>query len=106
MFVAEFGNVDDSGKQEFIKAMNSKEVLAIVLGDVLEAQVSGVSKSPTLFVNGRRLVGMSPETELKQILARTGADPAEQGVVRSIDQGAFRKAVVVDDVFAGSKETV
>lgn len=99
---ASFSKLENADKPEFIKTMNSKEVMATVLGDVVEAEVSGVSTSPTLFVNGERLVLLSPETELKYILESASAQLANAEPVQPVEPQPIETAFVESDVFPQS----
>ena len=48
--------------------MDDKAVAAEVEKSVLEGRALGINSTPTLFVNGRRLVGQAPWPQLKQVI--------------------------------------
>ena len=55
-------------KDEFFKTRDGSQTLSVVMSDIIEGRSIGVTKSPTIFVNGTRLPGRFPELVLRRHL--------------------------------------
>ncbi|MBI4674808.1 MAG: DsbA family protein [Chloroflexi bacterium] len=63
-----FGKALDLEMTKFEKCVTGDETLARVQADTQEAQANGVSSTPTFFVNGKPLVGLTSPDEFKQVI--------------------------------------
>jgi protein-disulfide isomerase len=66
--VAEFGKTKSLEPIQLAACMETKATEAEVNSSQAEGRALGVNSTPTLFVNGRRLVGNMPWPQLKQII--------------------------------------
>lgn len=83
-------DVGITDEDEFSSVMESKNVLSAIFADVVEAKAIGVTKSPTLFVNGRQVRGFFPEARISQILESSKLPSAPDAVAKTIDDALVK----------------
>ncbi len=59
--------------EKFIADMNSKETADIIADELKEGQKLDIDATPTMFINGDKIVGVKPYYKLKEILEEHGA---------------------------------
>lgn len=82
----------------FSKCMKSPATLDKVKADARKGKAAGVSGTPALFINGRKLVGAQPVASLRAAIAEVKSNPTAGSVVR-LD-------VPVEDELEGSLDGV
>ena len=60
-------------KQQFIKDFNSKETSEEIEAELKKTNELGLDATPTMFINGEKIVGVKPYYELKELLVKHGA---------------------------------
>jgi protein-disulfide isomerase len=60
-------------KDKFIDRFNSKEVENEIQTEIKSADLLEIDATPTMFINGEKIVGVKPYYEFKEILVRHGA---------------------------------
>ncbi|MBO5738732.1 thioredoxin domain-containing protein [bacterium] len=60
-------------KDKFIDRFNSKEVENEIQTEIKSADLLEIDATPTMFINGEKIVGVKPYYELKEILIKHGA---------------------------------
>ena len=60
-------------KEQFIKDFESEEIAKKLESEIKNAESKNVDATPTMFVNGKRQVGVMPYKELQELLEKNGA---------------------------------
>ena len=58
----------DLDRERFLKALDDHRFRKLVVNQVMEARGFGITKAPTFFINGRKLVGARPFDDFKRII--------------------------------------
>ena len=60
-------------KEKFLKDLESKETNAKFAQEIDEAEELDIDATPTMIINGEKIVGVKPYSNLKEILIKHGA---------------------------------
>lgn len=60
-------------RQQFIKDFNSQETSAEIEAELKKTNELGLDATPTMFINGEKIVGVKPYYELRELLVKHGA---------------------------------
>ena len=60
-------------REQFLKDFNSKETSDEIDSELKKTNELGLDATPTMFINGEKIVGVKPYYEFKEILIKHGA---------------------------------
>ena len=60
--------------EKFIQDLNSEETEKFLIDDIQKGNINEINATPTMFINGEKIVGVKPYYTLKEILIKHGAE--------------------------------
>ena len=71
--VVKLAQIAGLNETQLLQDMRSKETYEELQKDILDGVSKEIDSTPTMFINGKKIVGVKPYYELKELLIENGA---------------------------------